>query len=422
MELTDNVWSVPPGVRRVAKRLGAACALAMLALAGYWSLRLVWADSLSDASDPETVARAVRLSPGNAGFRVKLARALDKNGGDPAGALEAASLLDPSDAAIWMRLGLNAEMHGSYGRAESDLLEAARVSRRFAPRWALANYYFRRNDPGHFWPWVRQSLEVGNGDDLGPVFKLCWSTTQDAQAILERAIPERRTVLNAYLSFLIQEGRLSAGVPVARQLIAVSTAGDNSTLLNWSDRLLESHDLPAALETWNAMCARRLLPYAPLDPEHGVSLTDGSFDAEAAGGGFGWRIGSVPGVSCGRNAKERYLWFSFSGTQPDCCEPLSEYLALVPATHYRLRFRYRTSDMAVPSGLQWQVQDVESGARLGARSPWLSSPAWKDDEIEFTAASARALARLVLAYQRLPGTPRLEGSVLISRLQLERLP
>ncbi len=416
------MWSVPPGFCRVAKHVGAACALAMLALAGYWSLRLVWADSLSEASDPETVARAVRLSPGNAGFRVKLARALDKNGGDPTKALEAASLLDPNDAAIWMRLGLNAEMHDSYGTAERDLLQAARVSRRFRPRWALANYYYRRNDPGRFWPWVRQSLDVGNGDDLGPVFKLCWSITQDAQAILDKAIPERRAVLNPYLSFLMQQGRLSAGAPVARQLIAVSTVADTATLLSWSDRLLDSHDLRAALETWNAMCSRRLLPYAALDPERGVSLTDGTFDVDAAGGGFARRIASVPGVSCGRSAKERYLWFSFSGTQPERCEPLSEYLALVPARPYRLRFRYRTSDLGLASGLQWQVQDVESGTRLAARSPWLSSPAWKNDEILFTAPAASALARLVLTYQHLPGTPRLEGSVLISHLQLERLP
>ena len=99
---------------------------------------------------------------------------------------------------------------------------------------------------------------------------------------------------------------------------------------------------------------------------------------DAAGGGFARRIASVPGVSCGRSAKERYLWFSFSGTQPERCEPLSEYLALVPAKPYRLRFRYRTSDIGLASGLQWQVQDVESGTRLAARSPWLSSPAWKE--------------------------------------------
>lgn len=421
-ELTENVWNVPPLIRRGARCSWVVCSLAMLAFAGYWSLRLTWADRLSQASDPHTVARAVRLSPGDAVFRVKLARVLDKNGGDPTGALEAASMLNPSDASVWMRLGLNAEMRGDFGRAEGDLLEAARVSRRFAPRWTLANFYFRRKNAARFWPWVRQSLVVVNGDDLGPVFGLCWNISQDAALILNQAIPERRSVLNAYLAFLMRAGRLRDGAPVARKLVAAATEADRSTLLGWSDRLLESRDLPAALETWNAMCSRRLLPYVPLEPEHGVSLTDGSFDADAAGGGFGWRLASVPGVSCGRSAQPRSLWLSFSGTQPDRCEPLSEYLALVPGRPYRLRFEYRTSDMAVQSGLQWQVQDMQSGARLASRSPWLSSPAWKNDEMLFTAPASSALARLVLAYQSVPGTPKIEGSVMISHMQLERLP
>jgi hypothetical protein len=384
------VCSVPAAVRPVARYFGAACLFAALAFAGYWSLRLAWADKLSAASDPETVARAVRLSPDDAGFRVKLARVLDNSGGDPTSALEAASMLNPGDAGVWMRLGISAEMRGDYRGAERDLLEAARVSRQFAPRWALANYYCRRNDADRFWPWARQSLAVGNGDVLGPVFRLCWNISQDADLILDRAIPERRSVLNAYLSFLVQERRLSAGAPVARKLVATATAADCSTLLAWCDRLLGSQDLPAALETWNAMCSRR--------------------------------IATVPGVSCGRSAQGRYMWFSFSGTQPERCEPLSEYLALSPGGHYRLRFQYRTSDIAAQSGLRWQVQDIRTGARLAARSPWLSSPVWTDAEMLFTAEAAGGLARLILTYQSVPGTSRIEGSVLLSHLQLERLP
>src|ERR1039458_7766482 len=52
--------------------LGPIPAMACLA---YWPLRLAWADHLSSATDAETVARAVRLSPGDADFRLKLAGA-----------------------------------------------------------------------------------------------------------------------------------------------------------------------------------------------------------------------------------------------------------------------------------------------------------------------------------------------------------
>ena len=397
------------------------CMLAALGTAGYWSLRLAWADWLSRGVDPAQVARAVALSPGNADFRVKLARVLDKNGADPASALEAAALLNPRDAGVWMRLGIAAESNRDYARAERDLLEAARVSRRFEPRWTLANYYFRRNDAGHFWPWVRQSLLVGSVD-FAPVFTLCWAMSQDAELIWDQALPERRPALNAYLWFLMRQSQLSAGVPVARKLAAMATKPDRSALLAFSDRMIESSESAAALEIWNAMCARGLLPYKLLDPDRGASLTDGSFSAEPAGGGFGWRLASEPGIACGRNTSPGYLWLSLSGSQAAHCEPLSEYLALVPGKPYRLRFRYRTSDIPAESGLRWQVIDTRNGAALASRSAWLSSPAWKDDVILFTAPATSPLARLVFTYHAVPGTPRLEGSVLLSDLRLERLP
>jgi len=415
MELTDRARHNP------ALRYAALTGMLTAALvAGYWSLRLAWADRLSRSTDLADLSHAVALSPNNASFRVRLARLLDKNGADPAQGLETAAVLNPHDPAVWITLGLNAERHGEARMAEHDLLEAARVSRQFEPRWTLAGYYVRHGDTANFWPWVRRSLLVGSGD-LNPVFALCWTMSQDGAFILDQAIPERRPVLNAYLRFLLQQDRLSAAVPVARKLTALATESDRPALLASTDHLLEAGESADALELWNAMCARRLLPYRALDPDHGVSLTDGAFTAEPAGGGFGWRLTNATGITCGRNASQPYMWLSLSGSQPPHCEPLSQYIPLVSGKPYRLRFQYRTSDLPPESGLRWQVLDASNGADLAARSPWLSSPAWKADEVVF-AAPPKALARLVLSYQAVNGAPRLEGSVLLSNLRLERLP
>jgi thioredoxin-like negative regulator of GroEL len=88
----------------------------------YWPLRLAWADHLSRAADAETVARAVRLSPGDADFRLKLAAAQQAAGADPTAALEAAAALDPGNADALARLGVAAEMRGDLRVAESRLL------------------------------------------------------------------------------------------------------------------------------------------------------------------------------------------------------------------------------------------------------------------------------------------------------------
>src|SRR5580698_176090 len=143
-----------------ARTLLISATIPAMAFLAYWPLRLAWADHLSRATDSETVARAVRLSPGDADFHLTLAAAQQAEGTGATAALATAAALDPSNADAWTRLGLDAEIRGDLRTAEDSLLRAARASRQFAPRWALANYYFRRADPEHFWPWVRESLEM----------------------------------------------------------------------------------------------------------------------------------------------------------------------------------------------------------------------------------------------------------------------
>jgi len=389
------------------------------AFLAYWPLRLAWADHLSRAAGAETVARAVRLSPGDADFRLKLAAAQQAAGADPTAALQAAAALDPGNAEAWAWLGVAAEMRGDLRAAESGLLEAARASHQFAPRWALANYYFRRGDPAHFWPWARASLLMGYGD-LRPVFRLCWDMSQDGGLIFERAIPARREVLDAYVWFLVQQGQLAASEPAAMKLAALDTTENQPTLVAWCDRQLAAGAVPPALEVWNTLCARHLLPYTPLDPDR-APLTDGGFRVVSVGGGFAWRQAPASGVSIGRNGSPRYLWVAFSGDQPETCTPLLQFVPVTPGAHYSLRFEYRTSELPPASGLRWSVFDARTGSDLATASPWLSNPDWKPAELHFTAPAA-GLVRLTLTCQRLPGATRIEGSLGLRQLTLERQP
>ncbi|HTT60460.1 MAG TPA: tetratricopeptide repeat protein [Bryobacteraceae bacterium] len=394
-------------------------AIPVMAYVAYWPLRLAWADHLSGAGDVDTVARAVRLSPDDADLRLKLAAAQQAVGADPSAALEAAVALDPGNANAWTMLGLAAEIRGDSRAAEKDLRAAARASRQFAPRWALANFYFRRGDPAHFWPWARASLVMGYGD-LNPVFRLCWNMSQDAGLIFERAIPQRATVLDSYVRFLIQEGRLAASEEPATALAALATADDQSTLVAWCNRQIDAGSVAAALEIWNTLCRRHLLPYGALDVDR-APLTDGAFAAPYVNAGFAWRIPPTAGVTVGQNPSPRYLWVSFNGSQPESCAPLMQFVPVTPGAHYRLRFEYHTSDLPPASGLRWSISDGRTGSDLPNTSPSLSSPDWKPAEWSFQ-APASGLARLALTCRRVPGATRIEGSVELRRLSLERSP
>jgi hypothetical protein len=399
-----------------ARTILIASSIPAMACLSYWPLRLAWADRLSRATAAETIARAVRLSSADADIRLRLAAAQQAAGSDPTATLETAALLDPGNADTCTRLGLAAEMRGDLHTAEFHLLEAAHASRQFAPRWALANYYFRRADGTHFWPWARESLRMGY-HDLSPVFRLCWNMRPDAGLILERAIPPRREVLNAYIWFLMQD-RLAVSGPAAAELAGMSTFEDRSALLYWCDRELEACSVSNTLDVWNTLCARHVLPYKPVDRDR-APLTDGSFSDAPADGGFAWRVAPATGVTIGRNRSPRYLWASFSGDQAETSTPLLQFVPVTPGATYSLHLEYRTSELPPASGLRWSVFDARTGIDLATDSPWLSNPDWKPVELSFTAPAA-GLVRLTLMCQRLPGATRIEGSVALRHLSLER--
>ncbi|HLY20313.1 MAG TPA: hypothetical protein VKR61_23960 [Bryobacteraceae bacterium] len=407
-----------PSARSPLRTLILLAAILALVFLAYSSLRLAWADHLSRSTELDSVARAVRLSPDSADFRLKLAAAQQAAGADPTASLDTAVRLEPLNADAWMRLGTAAEVRGDPAAAENSLLQAARVSRQFAPRWALANFYFRRGDAERFWVWTRASVRMGYGD-LNPLFQLCWRMGPDAGPILEHAIPDRPAVLNSYIRFLLQEGRLTASEQPAARLAALGTADDESTLTAWCNRQLDAGSVPAALAVWNTMCERHLVPYAPQTAD-GVPLPGGDF-AAPFGSGFAWRLVPTPGVTTGRNQSPQFGWVAFSGGQPEICAALLRYIPVTASREYRLRFAYRTTEMPAASGLRWTVYDARKGIDVATISPWLSGAGWKPEEVRFRAPDS-AVVRLTLTCQRLPGATRLRGTVDLRGLALERLP
>ncbi|MGO4880067.1 MAG: tetratricopeptide repeat protein [Bryobacteraceae bacterium] len=401
-----------------ASQLAIAAVIPAMVWMTYWPLRLAWADRLSRSSDAATVARAVRMSPGDADLRLRLADAQQAAGIDPTSALEAAAKLDPASADTWIRLGLAAEMRGDLRAAETRLLEASRVSQQFAPRWALANYYFRRADAARFWPWAKAAMAIGSAD-LSGVFRLCWNMTQNA-ALIERAIPGRGEVLNAYVLFLLAEGRLPASEQAAAKLAMLATRDDQSTLIYFCNRQIDAGSWRSAVEVWNTLCARHLLPYAPIDPAR-APLTDGNFAAPIGNAGFAWREPATPGVTIGQNESPPYLWVTFSGDQPETCAPLMQFVPVAPGASYRLKFEYRTLDLPSPSGLRLSVFNAPSGNDLVRGSPWLSSPDWQLSSLHFEVPAA-GIVRVALTCQRQPGSTRIEGSLELRHVLLERAP
>ena len=382
----------------------------------YWSARLAYAEILYNRGTAESVARAAGLEPGDAQYGKRRAELAEGAGQDTVAeeALEAALRAKPGDAETLIKLGLRAEMRNDFAAAERKLLEAARQDRGYDPRWSLANYYFRRRDGNSFWKWARAACEMAH--EPAPLFQLLWNYTDDSGEILNRAIPGRPELLRQYLGFLVDGPHWEAADAVTRRILKRPGTEDAPVLMAYCDRLLNAKRGREALGLWNALASRGLRGGGPVDAERGPvnGLSDGLGDH-----GFDWRLAAVDGVTASEDALGVRL--SFSGEEPEVCEPLWQYVMLKGGTRYQMRFEYATSGVAEGSGLRWRVEDLTGEPAAMAESEDLAHEDWREGSVEFTIPTGMLLGRVVLSYRRAPGTTRVEGSIRLRGITLARI-
>jgi|GEM_PF-6940978 len=266
------------------------------------------------------------------------------------------------------------EVAGDEAAAEATLLDAARLDRRYATAWALANFYARQNRRTELDRWLHRAIDMSYGD---------------------------RAALFAFAE--------EAQLPRARDRLA---AAEPHLAAQHCERLIAAARYPEALETWTRSHGSKPL------------LVNADLAAAPTGTGFDWRLGAVPGLSAGALTSPGHpgqIEARFSGDQADSGEILSQYLSLAPATRYRLSFDYRTSDLAPPTGLRWIVESTADRSNALARARELEvSPSWTRVSLDFTASSP--FTRLALTWKRTLGAPRLAGLLAIRNLSLEIAP
>jgi hypothetical protein len=300
------------------------------------------------------------------------------------------------------------EAAGDLTSAEATLLEAARRDKQYAPAWALANFYFRADRPEQFWHWARIATGISYGG-LSPLFDLCFGLTDDADIVLDRVVVPRVLVEREYMTYLVAKGRVGDARPVALRLVANANEDGREMLLEYIDRALDAGQFEPAQEIWDKLASRRLLPYGTANTG---ALVNGDFSQPILDHAFDWR---KPVNGCAVTAQTvsagPALEASFSGKQPENCDFLDHFVVLDKGAQYVLRYEYRTSDLPAQTGLQWSVSSGEAH-ELSASDQW-SSGEWR-----FQASAGGVW--LVLSYRRALGTRRIEGTVLLRQVRLEK--
>ena len=383
----------------------------------YWSVRIAWADWLSKERTRPSILAAIQLFPDNSLFYRFWAEIEPK---DSLIALRQAAAVNPLNPDIRIELGMSAENAGNPGEAEASLIRAVALERTGAPRGILAEYYFRHHEVEKFWPAARDALQH-MALDTPTLFEDCWALSPDSGLILERAIPDQPTVLIDYLNFLVSRNRLDAAKPVSDRIMGIDGGPDAAkALFNYCDWLATNNSPAQAVVVWNWLCRRKFLPYDALEPEEaGHCLTNGGFTLPPLSKGFDWRPSPGRGLYIEPVKQRAALNLTFTGDQPERCEVLSQFVPLQPNRKYRLRVSYNTADIDRESGLIWRILAMPGNRDLLNDSGVLPGGSGEREFSESLVTPADAhMGRLVLSYERVKGTVRIEGSVEIRRVDL----
>ena len=322
---------------------------AALGVPFYWSIRLAYADWLDRQDRTESVRRASALTPDDARLRARLS--------DWSGAVAR----NPYDSASWIRLGLEAEAGGDQVSAERYLLRAAQVDHLFAPRWTLANYYFRRESWEPFWQWARAAAEMSSEPPVA-LYQLCWEAKPDLGLIFERVVSGQRRLIEGFLYWMAPRADLDALRAVAGRAVDLAGPEQSNALVVCLNRMVALGAPMDALPLWNRMIDRRLLPFQRLEPEAGVSLTNGDFRLPLNGETFNWTSSPIGRWGGGG------IRFEFDGNQPERCDLLAQNVPVVGGRRYRLRCRYQASGIARGAGPVWMAGDLATSEPLAAGS------------------------------------------------------
>ncbi|MBL8210304.1 MAG: hypothetical protein JNK87_06310 [Bryobacterales bacterium] len=384
-----NVTHAGPAALRLLFRL-------LLAAAIVFALLLAWADYLFRTGTSANIRRAAQLVPFHPLYQAR------------AGNLARAVELDPYFSSAWRELGEQAERENRTAEAERYYLRAAAVDQQFAPRWTLANFYFRQERWAEFDHWIRLAAERSYGDRTA-LFRLAHAGGGKRPVLA--LWPADRELLRSYVQYLAGSQAWEEAVAAARRWLEIAGDKDRDAALDICEQLVAAGQVRHAWTVWRAAVDKILPEYRA--PTGGNLLTNAGFRVRPVGKAFDWR----PLWRQGLEAiwSEGRMRLHLDGRQYDRTELLEQMVAVEQAGRYRLEWESRAEGLQ--TGLRFRVMAGKGGELATADH----DVARGSGRVLFEVPKGVEGVRVVLLYERKPGTVRQEGTLFLAgSMRLQR--
>lgn len=372
--------------RPAAPALRLLARLVLLAALAF-ALLLALADYLFRTGTPNNIRRAAQLVPFHPVYQAR------------AGNLARAVELDPYFSSAWRELAEQAERENRIGEAERLFLRAAEVDQQFTPRWAAANFYFRRARWPEFDRWMRLAAERSYGDRTA-LFRLAHAG--EGRRPVLALWPADRELLAKYVQFLVVSKEWPDVVPAARQWMAVAGPKDRDPLVDICEQMLAAGQVPGARAVWQAGVDKILPEYRTQQTDN--LLTNAALQSYPLGKAFDWKPLWRQGLQVTWTAGQ--LRLELDGRQFDRMDLLEQTVAVQPGRH---RFEWTSQADRLQAGLRFRAFAL-GGAELATPDHEVAKG---KGAIGFAVPKGVEGVRLVLFYERKPGTVRQEGTLLL---------
>ena len=394
----------------LAVRVSVVCAC----LLGIWeSWKFDRSERLYYRYTPESIRAAIRVEPDCWWCYIPLAQKDELHAEE---LLRTSLRLNPynSDAAI--DLALRYEAHGDIQHAETFLLQAFEVDRTYAPRWGLANFYFRRDNLPAFWSWIRRATEMP-AEDIGGLFELCWRASPDAKTIEANIDEDNPDVDRQFVKFLFSKDRPAPAVHSALKFLSI-VSPERDGVWKDSDQLLFFDVLEKLIDTGDAADANMLwhglIRYHWIVADTSIP-NNPQFARDPLPIRFDWTLVSDNGLHSWPGSVG--LETEFAGQEPEVCIVAEQIVALPPG-NFRLESSYHTRGIAPNTGIRWEIANPKSDVVL-THSASLASDSPAKVGLSFSVSADQPFLRLQLAYHREPGTMRVTGSLVVTSIKIE---
>jgi len=400
-----------------------------LAACAYPTLRRGYANWLySGTNNLRRIQLACEVEPEDPECALIRAEITEKKS-DELAAWEQAVRLNPRSAEVLTEAAIMREMNGDLPGAERLLLRAEHFNQMWLPRWSLANFYFRRNQPADTLKWAKLALSRAYGDRRA-TFRLCRQAGASDQMLLNDIIaPDEPGNLSAFLYWITEEDRLDVLDQAALKYTAAATPGRGKSepasnpavvVSEVIETLLQRGNPAAAHGLWRRLLADRSLRIAGATASQ--ALTNPAFAPEVLKApGFDWRTPSYEGIENTRIPPDA-IRFALTGGQPEAAELLVQAVDLSGSRKWTLHYEYPTRNSTLDRYLQeWILTPWGGSGTIDAENPVQTiagADGWTQASISWTIPDDARFFRLAFRIHRILGHIRGEGEIQLRKPRL----